>query len=209
MLNPTPSLPPEAQQLLRLVQGALHDGCRDEAAPLSLVKLEEIYAATRIILEHPGRPEQAVLCGYLYGRLWSDPEIKGQQPPGLKPAPENLKATALKWIRERRQPRPEPPPLPAPDWHDPKFLWKLTRQALSAGWQDENADTEFPESIAEDIANLLLRAHPRDPHWAIILGYCSSRANAIAYKMERAPTAEPDRWFNQAMLNWLQDQTAE
>ena len=194
------------RQLRRLIQGALRDGSKDEAAPFCLVDLESEYAAACLLRDHPRRPEQAILTAYLYGRMWSDPELKGSRPPGQPQPPENLRAVALKWIRERRQPRPEPPPLPPEGQYDQEFLQELLQQALAAGFQDEKSEHSFPETVAAEISALLLGNHPHDPHWAIILGYCSSRANAIAYNLGRSPTAEPDRWFNQAMLNWLQDQ---
>ena len=197
------------RQLRRLVQGALRDGSQDEAAPFSLVDRESEYAAACLLRDRPGRPDQAILAGYLHGRMWSDPQLHGQRPPGSPQKLENLRAVALKWIRERREPRPPAPPLAPEDRYDPELLQELLSQALAAGWQDEHADSDFPEPIAAEIAALLLDNHPHDPHWAIILGYCSSRANAVAYKMNRSPTEEPDRWFNQAMLNWLQDQITE
>ena len=199
---------PELRQLIRLTQGALEDGYKDENAALPN-RLEKSYVVARLIQDQEARPEQAVLCAYLYGRAWANPELPTTTPPGQRPEPDLLRAAGLKWVRERRQPRPEPPPRQDPDYYDYAFLQDFLLHALAAGWRDEQGQDRLSRESAADIASLLLSNHPRDPHWAVILCYFSSRANSLADKMGRAPTEEPDRWFNQSMLNWLQDRAAE
>lgn len=194
---------PETLQLIRLVKAALEDGYRHENAAPPPNSLATAFAVSGIIKAQEDAPHNAILCAYFYARCQAvrDP---GHAPSAQPPEPGALPAAAKAWLadRQERQPTSETPP---PDYFNPEFLRDLVLYTLDAGWQAVQPNARIAETAANHAADILLERRRKDPHWAIILGYFGTRSNALAANLNRRPLEEPDRWFNQAVFDWIQD----
>ena len=205
-----PAQSPQTLQLIRLVKAALEQGGQDAgAAPLPTSRAT-VEAVTRFIMTHQQRPSDAILHAYLHARCHAEQDPSLLPPADYRPRREQLEQALYAWLQSRPLPPPADPqaaPTPKdPDYFQPALLTPLIQHALALGYNDEHPTATLAADSLRESAALLLNRHPDDPHQAIFKAYFGGRAQALANRIDRRPSEEPERWLRQAAANWLREQ---
>ena len=208
-----PARSAQTLQLIRLVKAALDQGYQDAGAAPPPTTAATSVAVSGFIMKHQRRPSDAILHAYLHARCQANKDPR-QLPPadGPSPPPEQLKQALYAWLQRRKIPPPADAAAAAaqdPDYYLPELLTPLLQHALALGYNDEHPQAALaPDSLRESAA-LLLNRHPDDPHQAVFKAYLGGRAQALANRIDRQPSEEPERWLRQAAANWLREQSGQ
>ena len=204
-MQPTAPEIPSPLQLVRMVDTAInaafHD-CGLTPPPNDLAKVDLI---AELINRWPGQPVTTILLAYFAARsravCLTAPRTE------LKDETDWFTIGFNDWLDT---PSAKAQPLPTPCGQiDSRQLAILTQSAITSGFAAEGQDSRYPPSRpAGKTAKSLAKAHLQAPHSALLQGYFGSRGAAIAARLGRSATEDPDRYFRQAALNWRAEITA-